>query len=266
MERRALSVDVDRRRLLMLGAATPLVAGCANPVVGRAPAAVDMLRVCNTDYYPAAARLLASAPGQILEVAFDYDPGHPERASAGLWLDGEKVGDAPRRSREWLGRMLNAGRRLRASVASIRPESDESGPACIARIEMTRDEADTPLGRAISEDVLEPRARAEQAHRYAALFTRDGAPPVYLGGGWVAAADRQPEAGDVWRVVIGAPTRWRAGSVECVTLGGEVMGRLCAEQHRMARNMLEAGLTLCAVVLKGVDGGAWVSVAIYLVD
>lgn len=267
----------------MLGAASPLVVGVAAPgTVAPAPATLDVLRVCNTDYYPAAERLLAAAPGRALQVAFDYDPAYVERASAGLWLDGEKVGDAPRRSREWLGRMLNAGRRLCATVESIRPETDYSGRACMARIEMVREGAGAPLGRVIGDDFWEPCARTEQAHRYAALFADKGRPPVYLGGGCVAASGRPsetgrktgprtgprtgPETGEVWRVVVGEPTRGRSGEVECVAPGGEVMGRLCADQHRMARQMVEAGLALWAVVLDGSPNAVWTNVAIYLAD
>lgn len=278
MDRPAFSLEMDRRRLLMLGAASPLVGGCGGAAaVAPAPAAVDLLRVCNADYYPAAERLLAAAPGQVLEVAFDHDPAWVEGASAGLWLDWEKVGDAPRRSRRWLGRMLNAGRRLRATVDSIRPATEYSGPACMARIELLRDGVDAPLGRAACDDFWAPRARHEQAHRYAELFARQGRSPVYLGGGAVAIgrrpeADQEagpetgPETGDLWRLVVGAPTRWRAGQVECVALDGAVMGRLSAEPDRMARRMLEAGLALWAVVVDASPNGAWTNVAIYLAD
>lgn len=85
----------------------------------------------------------------MLEVRFDHDPAFVDQPSAGLWLDGEKVGDAPRRSRGWLGRMLDAGRRLSAQVETIRPESRYSGPAGLARIDLTpqADAAPMTLGR-----------------------------------------------------------------------------------------------------------------------
>lgn len=267
---------LNRRRVLTLGATTPLAAAGLKRdqgagAVSVTAATVDILRVCNTDYYPAAERLLRLAPGQGLEVGFAYDPAFVEQASAGLWLDGEKVGDAPRRSREWLGRMVRAGRRLSATVQTIRPATDYSGPACMVRIELTRSETGAPSGWAISETFLEAEAGAQQAERYAAAAARlrgggaVGPPPVFLGGAQVSlSAQTQLAPGEPLRVVSGP----RGGL--CETWAGTPVGELCADEWLMAGRMAEAGLRLCAVVLA--PSGAprnqksWASVAVYLLD
>ena len=189
----------------------------------------------------AAGRLFGLAPGRALEILFDHDPTFIEQASAGLWLDGEKVGDAPRRSREWLGRMLAAGRRLTARVEAIRPATEYDGPACLARVELTPAPAASPA--------------------------------VFLGEGRIHRhAGRVLSAGEVLRLAPGSPELERraaspwAAPLGLETLAGEPAGRLFADQRGVAGRMAGSGLRVAVVVATTASTDEWARATIHLLD
>lgn len=267
----------DRRTFLQLYAAglvTGLGAPLATtaPAAARVPAAVDAMRLCNITYYPGAERVFDLPIGAPLDVGFAYDPAFMRAPSTGFWLDGEKVGDAPRRLRAWTGRMLRARRRLTAEVERQRPGADGEGPACILAIGLDRDTVGPPLDLPIEDEwsvsCLKGRIPAEQVE---SLRQSGGRPPLLLGA---VSVQRRLDATDsedaqtprAMRLAVQPRTYARSPSVALTDEAGAAVFDLTGFDARTPERMLQDGIALGAVVLNDAGGSNWRTAALYLLD
>lgn len=252
---------LDRRQFLMLGAA----AAAAAILPGQRVATVANVRICNTDHHRAAAELFRSKPGTPLELRFEYDPGWVQGASAAFWLNGVKVGDAPRPERERLGRMLLAGRRLDALLETIRAPTEHDGWAARAIVRLHRGALNPPLVRPVDPGFMQAEAEDLGAARFVQLVGKTaGAPPTYLGGGYVNGARASDAAtGEPLRLYpfTGPDGRRRAAYH---TIDGRRLGTAGLYDGRMLARMAASGVILGAVVLPRLPHNDTLWVADYL--
>ena len=244
--------QIDRRDLFRLGAlaAAPSVAGAA----ALPPAFIATVRVCNTAHHDLTAVQGRVRPGLALEVREARDPAYVNSVSSDFWLGDAKLGDAPRRSRSLLGRMLRGGRVLTAQLYSVEPDpaaDDGLPPTLYVSVFLDRTRLNPRAVDPVDEAFLQGEAERESADVFVAeVGAVAGRAPVFLAVGAVSGAsgeDAPPST--ALRLVRDTRHPWRHDRVLYQTLDGAPLGGFGGELAAPVARMLDSGLLLGAVVL-----------------
>lgn len=257
-------MELDRRQFLQLGA---LAAGARAPPGRSTPAVLDVVHICNAQYYLTGAGLRRLPVGEPLELRFDYDPGFCEQASAGFYWRGAKVGDAPRIQREALGRMLLAGRRLDAVLDEVRAPTEHRDWSAQAVVRLHPGVALSPPAMPVSRGFGECEAMSIHAARFVRLVgAAAGREPVFLSGSYVNnASSRDAAPGQPLRLVPHLSND-RDRRVAYQTLCGRRLGTHPLYEGRFFASMVNSGLVLGAVALPPIPHNDTLWTATYLLS
>lgn len=257
-------MQIDRRRLIRLGALAlaPTTGGAASSATPSGPSLGTMV-LCNTPYHAGEEAALAAGPGAPLDVRFAFDPAFVDEPSAQFHLNGLVLGDAPRRCRRWMGRLLNAGCRLRGQVVEPLPEMEHRPALVRVRVDLAPGPPGEPLGRPIADGFMEAEARVIGGDGVAA---RAGAGrPVFLAAAYVEGAVKADAAvGEALRLAAADGDGRRRAGVIFEAWNGRRVGELWADFGPMARALTVSGARLVAVTLPGPPWNDQLWTAIYL--
>lgn len=259
---------IDRRQFAMLGVLAAASSGLGTGrVVPQSAMLLDTMRVCNTDCYAKADRLFDCEVGTRIDVRFDYDPDFVEDASTGFWLAGVKVGDAPRMQRQWLGRMIHAGRRLRGEISGFRPASEYGKKSCQVAVSLDRQAVQPHMTCAVFDDFMQAEVRTVEAERFVRLVGETtGRPPMFLGGEIVDDRRGPLFPGEPLKMVVVEGRNQVHHGVGFSRLDGEFVGALRSSHDRLVHRMLTSGAVIGAVALPPFPSNDYAPVGLYLIS